>query len=206
MAVCFGWDTGFKEKADAWDGKSAVAVDESELDGVGASFSVFSPAEASGLKALKTLTQGKKEARFRSDTLNKDVILPFGSGGRKKDASNPNSKIVEAFGFMHLISMRMAHGESLHEAAYTACKAVMAAVNGAAEYTHSGQQIFMRLDGYRGVLRAKWLDSEQAWMITGYKEGGKKSSADDRRRAMYLAESYAPHSFDSLKEVGAALD
>ena len=43
-------------------------------------------------------------------------------------------------------------------------------------------------------------------MITGYKEGGKKSSADDRRRAKYLAESYALDSFDGLSQVGAALD
>ena len=40
----------------------------------------------------------------------------------------------------------------------------------------------------------------------GRKEGGKKSSADDRRRALSLAASYAPNSFGGLKEVGAALD
>ena len=39
-----------------------------------------------------------------------------------------------------------------------------------------------------------------------FKEAEANSSAGARRRAMYLAESYAPYSFDSLKEVGAALD
>ena len=105
------------------------------------------------------------------------------------------------------MSMRVSreNGESLQEAAYTACKAVMAAVNGNVASRH-GNAIRLTLDGYSGVLAANWRDSKKAWIITGYKENGEKSSADDRRRALSLAESYALDSFGGLKEVGAALD
>lgn len=49
-------------------------------------------------------------------------------------------------------------------------------------------------------------NGSNAWGIKGYKQNGEKSSADDRRRALNLAESYAPDSFGGLKEVGAALE
>ena len=182
-----------------------LAEQMDSLFGGGESFSIFSPAEASGLKALKTLTQGKQEARFRSDTLGEDVILPLGNAGVYKDASNPNSDVKGALGFIHLISMRMAHGESMNEAAYTACKAVMAAVNGKITAKRK-DSITLNLNGYNGVLIANWQNSSNAWVITGYKQNGEKSSADDRRRALHLAASYAPDSSGSLKEVGAALD
>lgn len=94
------------------------------------SFSVFSPSEASGLRALQSAVRGKQDAVFRSDTLNADVMLPFGSAGVYQNPDNPKSKIVGAHGLLHIITARMAHGDSLEEATYTAVKAVLAAVNG----------------------------------------------------------------------------
>ncbi len=178
-------------------------IDDGEV-----SFSVtFSPAERSGLRALRELANGAQEARFRSDTLGQDVVFPLGSAGELKDASNPKSRVVDAFGFMHLITMRMAHGESLEEACYTACKAVMAAVNGriVPERSNNVRKI-ITLEQYDCVVNMKWDSSPGAWVITGYKETGERSSAGDRRKAMHLAEGYAPDSFVHLKEVGAALD
>ena len=171
------------------------------------SFSLtFSPAERSGLRALRELANGAQEARFRSDTLGQDVVFPLGSAGELKDASNPKSRVVGAFGFIHLISMRMAHGESMEEACYTACKAVMAAVNGRVAKDVKGQQKELSLDGYRSIVRLTWQDEKKAWMVTGYKEDGENSKAGDRQRASSLAASYALDSFGGLKEVGAALD
>ncbi|MEG2586466.1 MAG: hypothetical protein RSB24_09335, partial [Akkermansia sp.] len=47
-------------------------------------FSIFSPSEAEGIHALQSITKGAKEVRFRSDTLNQDVILELGSAGKEK--------------------------------------------------------------------------------------------------------------------------
>ena len=104
--------------------------------------------------------------------------------------------------------MRMAHGESLKEACYTACKAVMAAVNGRIDEKRDFQDVQKEiyLNGYRSVVRLEWMGNKKAWVVTGYKDGEKNSSADDRRRATHLAADYALDSFGGLKEVGAALD
>ena len=65
---------------------------------------------------------------------------------------------------MHIISMRMAHGESLYEACYTAGKAVMAAVNGEISNDNSTDtKKELHLDGYDTWVYMKWHDKDQAW-------------------------------------------
>ena len=171
------------------------------------SFSVFSPSEASGLKALQSAVRGKQDAVFRSDTLNADVMLPFGSAGVYKNPDNPKSKIVGAHGLLHIITARMAHGDSLEEATYTAVKAVLAAVNGRiVDDSSSENKKELTLDGYNTWVYLKWRAENKAWVVTGYKENDKHSSVDDRQRAMNLAESYALNTFGGLERVGAALE
>ncbi len=171
------------------------------------SFSVFSPSEASGLRALQSAVRGKQDAVFRSDTLNADVMLPFGSAGVYKNPDNPKSKIVGAHGLLHIITARMAHGDSLEEATYTAVKAVLAAVNGRIVGDSSSEnKKELTLDGYNTWVYLKWRAENKAWVVTGYKENDKHSSVDDRQRAMNLAESYALNTFGGLERVGAALE
>lgn len=171
------------------------------------SFSVFSPSEASGLRALQSAVLGKQDAVFRSDTLNADVMLPFGSAGVYKNPDNPKSKIVGAHGLLHIITARMAHGDSLEEATYTAVKAVLAAVNGRiVDDSSSENKKELTLDGYNTWVYLKWRAENKAWVVTGYKENDKHSSVDDRQRAMNLAESYALNTFGGLERVGAALE
>ena len=171
------------------------------------SFSVFSPSEASGLRALQSAVRGKQDAVFRSDTLNADVMLPFGSAGVYKNPDNPKSKIVGAHGLLHIITARMAHGDSLEEATYTAVKAVLAAVNGRiVDDSSSENKKELTLDGYNTWVYLKWKAENKAWVVTGYKENDKHSSVDDRQRAMNLAESYALNTFGGLERVGAALE
>jgi hypothetical protein len=171
------------------------------------SFSVFSPSEASGLRALQSAVRGKQDAVFRSDTLNADVMLPFGSAGVYKNPDNPKSKIVGAHGLLHIITARMAHGDSLEEATYTAVKAVLAAVNGRiVDDSSSENKKELTLDGYNTWVYLKWRAENKAWVVTGYKENNKHSSVDDRQRAMNLAESYALNTFGGLERVGAALE
>lgn len=151
------------------------------------SFSIFSPSENTGIKALQSCIYGKNDAVFRSDTLNLNVILPFGSAGHPKDPNNPKSKIVGAHGYIHMVSMRMAHGESLEEAVYTTLRAIMAAVNGQVDYDLSNsKQRLLRLNGYRCVVNLEWDFVKKAWMLTGFKENGEKSTADDKKRALHL--------------------
>lgn len=171
------------------------------------SFSVFSPSEASGLRALQSAVRGKQDAVFRSDTLNADVMLPFGSAGVYKNPDNPKSKIVGAHGLLHIITARMAHGDSLEEATYTAVKAVLAAVNGRiVDDSSSENKKELTLDGYNTWVYLKWRAENKAWVVTGYKENDKHSSVDDKQRAMNLAESYALNTFGGLERVGAALE
>ncbi len=171
------------------------------------SFSVFSPSESSGLRALQSAVRGKQDAVFRSDTLNADVMLPFGSAGVYKNPDNPKSKIVGAHGLLHIITARMAHGDSLEEATYTAVKAVLAAVNGRiVDDSSSENKKELTLDGYNTWVYLKWKAENKAWVVTGYKENDKHSSVDDRQRAMNLAESYALNTFGGLERVGAALE
>ena len=171
------------------------------------SFSVFSPSEASGLRALQSAVRGKQDAVFRSDTLNADVMLPFGSAGVYKNPDNPKSKIVGAHGLLNIIAARMAHGDSLEEATYTAVKAVLATVNGRiVDDSSSENKKELTLDGYNTWVYLKWRAENKAWVVTGYKENDKHSSVDDRQRAMNLAESYALNTFGGLERVGAALE
>ncbi|MEG0025088.1 MAG: hypothetical protein RR719_07065, partial [Akkermansia sp.] len=167
-----------------------------------ANFSIFSPSEAEGIHALQSITKGAKEARFRSDTLNQDVILELGSAGKEK----ANGKVTGYYGLIHLISMRMAEGKSLEEACYTAVKSILSAVNGEVHDGIAESRKVLTLDQFHAVISLEWHDQKGAWMISGFKEKEDNSSADDRRRALSLANDYALDSFGSLKEVGAALD
>ncbi|MBR5213660.1 MAG: hypothetical protein IKV92_05300 [Akkermansia sp.] len=169
--------------------------------------SIFSPAESSGLKAIRNLITTGQNARFRSDSLNQDVIMPIDSSGRLKAPNNPNSRIIEAHGLVHIITMHMAHGESMDEAAYTCAKAVMAAINGEKlKESEDGLIAYLRLDAYKAVVSLQWNGKEKTWMITGYKEDGKHSSADARRKAFDLSKRYAFDTFAGRKQMGAALD
>ncbi len=197
-----------KGEAARWDGKARVTprLVEAPADDAGFSSAVtFSPSEAEGLKALLNVAHNGQPARFRSDTLGEDIEIMLGSAGKFKNPDNPNSKIVGASGLMHLITMRMAHGESMEEAAYTACKAVMAAVNGrVVAQGEKWKQLL--LDEYNSVIYLKWFEERKTWLATGYKESGEHSSADDKRRAKHLAESYAVNQFGCFEELGAALE
>ena len=199
-------DTGKAEPGDIILGEQP-SIYGSEQDTPAGSFSIFSPSERSGLSALRKLTTTGKEAKFRSDTLNQNVMLLPGSAGKLKNPENPESKIVGAYGFIHMIAGRMAHGEDLNEATYTAVKAIMAAVNGKIEEeTSSENKKEITLDGYNTWVYLKWQKEDKAWVVTGYKANDKHTSADDKRRAMNLAESYALETFGGLQQVGAALD
>ena len=83
----------------------------------------------------------------------------------KQNNADPRRKVSKRYGDV----------ASLHEAAYTACKAVMSAVNGNV-VARRGNTIRLALDGYSGVLAANWKNSMNAWVITGYKENGKRAA------------------------------
>ena len=103
--------------------------------------------------------------------------------------------------------MRMAHGESMKEAAYTAAKAIMAAVNGEKRIDKKNKDIaYLHLDQYKAVVSLQWEGAAKVWMITGYREEGKHSSAGDKRKGFALFERYALDSFTGRNQVGAALD
>ncbi len=197
-----------KGEAARWDGKARVTPRLVEVPAEESGFSsavTFSPSEAEGLKALLNVARNGQPARFRSDTLGEDIEIMLGSAGKFKNPDNPNSKIVGASGLMHLITMRMAHGESMEEAAYTACKAVMAAVNGRViEQGENWRRLY--LDEYNSIVYLKWYAERKAWLATGYMDNGEKTSADDKRQAVYLAESYAVTQFGCFEELGAALE
>ncbi len=169
------------------------------------SFSTFSPSEAEGLHALRRVALSGRAARFRSDTLGADVELSLGSAGKPKSPERADSKIVGAHGLLHLISMRMAHGESLKEAAYTAVKSVMAAVNGVV-VEESSYMKKLYSDRYKSIIYLTKNGDDRLWVVTGYKDNNEHSSADDRRRAANLAESYAVDRFGRFEELGAALE
>ncbi len=83
----------------------------------------------------------------------------------------------------------------------------MAAVNGKIEEeTSSENKKEITLDGYNTWVYLKWQKEDKTWVVTGYKANDKHTSADDKRRAMNLAESYALETFGGLQQVGAALD
>lgn len=171
-------------------------------------FSLFSPAEASGLKALTAALRSEKgEGRFRSDTLGRDVMLAWGSAGRLRNPDNPDSKVVGASGLAHIIFTRMAHGETLDEACYTAAKAILAAVNGEINAADSSEfKKELRLDGYNTWVYLKWMQKDNAYVVTGYQENNKFTDADVRKRAMNLAKDYADEHSGGLTQLGAALE
>lgn len=173
-----------------------------------AHFSLFSPAEASGLKALTSALRSEKgEGRFRSDTLGRDVMLAWGSAGRLRNPDNPDSKVVGASGLAHIIFTRMAHGETLDEACYTAAKAILAAVNGEINAADSSEfKKELRLDGYNTWVYLKWMQKDNAYVVTGYQENNKFTDADVRKRAMNLAKDYADEHSGGLTQLGAALE
>ncbi|MEG2586438.1 MAG: hypothetical protein RSB24_09185, partial [Akkermansia sp.] len=89
---------------------------------------------------------------------------------------------------------------------YTAVKSILSAVNGEVHDGIAESRKVLTLDQFHAVISLEWHDQKGAWMISGFKDKKENTSADDRRRAKYLSDSYALDSFDSLKEVGAALD
>ncbi|MEG1938876.1 MAG: hypothetical protein RR138_07300, partial [Akkermansia sp.] len=166
-------------------------------------FSIFSPSEAEGIHALQSITKGAKEARFRSDTLNQDVILELGRAGKEK----ANGKVTGYYGLNHLIAQRLVEGDSMEEACYTAVKSVLAAVDGEiAKKNIAEDRRILTLDRYHAAISLSWNGEKGAWMISGFKENSKNTSADDRKKAAYLASNYAVDQFGCFEGLGAALD